>query len=129
MIMEMKKEVTFQHPNEQGYYGSFGGAYIPEMLHRNVEELKEKYLDIMYERSFTQDSTSIFLKHKFFPEEKNAVFTRGADDWTSNYSDFNSGKPYLIDDTYIIDLTRPQPQPISPPTTPKTLPKPTKRLP
>jgi tryptophan synthase beta chain len=41
--------------NEQGYYGQFGGAYIPEMLHRNVEELRSKYLDIMYEEGFQQE--------------------------------------------------------------------------
>ena len=42
-------------PNEQGYYGRFGGAYIPEMLHRNVEELRTKYLDIMYEPEFQEE--------------------------------------------------------------------------
>ena len=46
---------TYQHPNEQGYYGSFGGAYIPEMLHRNVEELRTKYLDIINEASFQKE--------------------------------------------------------------------------
>ena len=35
-----------------GYYGEFGGAYIPEMLHRNVEELRNRYLTIMYDPSF-----------------------------------------------------------------------------
>ena len=35
-----------------GYYGKFGGAYIPEMLHRNVEELKNRYLAIMYDPKF-----------------------------------------------------------------------------
>ena len=39
-------------PDAQGYYGQFGGAYIPEMLHRNVEELKTKYLEVMNERLF-----------------------------------------------------------------------------
>ncbi|MET0299649.1 MAG: tryptophan synthase subunit beta [Flavitalea sp.] len=43
---------TYQQPDERGYYGKFGGAYIPEMLHRNVEELRSKYLDIIYEASF-----------------------------------------------------------------------------
>ncbi|MEP7257076.1 MAG: tryptophan synthase subunit beta [Flavitalea sp.] len=43
---------TFRNPDEQGYYGKFGGAYIPEMLHKNVEELRTRYLDIMYEDSF-----------------------------------------------------------------------------
>ncbi len=42
-------------PNDQGYYGSFGGAYIPEMLHRNVEELRTKYLDIINEDSFQKE--------------------------------------------------------------------------
>lgn len=35
-----------------GYYGEFGGAYIPEMLHRNVEELRNRYLTIMYDPAF-----------------------------------------------------------------------------
>ncbi|HMT73904.1 MAG TPA: tryptophan synthase subunit beta [Chitinophagaceae bacterium] len=42
-------------PNEQGYYGQFGGAYIPEMLHKNVEELRTKYLEIIYEESFQNE--------------------------------------------------------------------------
>jgi len=46
---------TYQKPDAQGYYGKFGGAYIPEMLHRNVEELQAKYLDIMYEASFQKE--------------------------------------------------------------------------
>jgi len=46
---------TFRQPNIFGYYGNFGGAYIPEMLHRNVEELKSKYLDIMYEADFQKE--------------------------------------------------------------------------
>lgn len=41
--------------NERGYYGSFGGAYIPEMLYPNVEELKSRYLDIIGEPSFEQE--------------------------------------------------------------------------
>jgi tryptophan synthase beta chain len=38
--------------DKNGYYGTFGGAYIPEMLHPNVEELKENYLKIIYEPEF-----------------------------------------------------------------------------
>ena len=33
--------------NPQGYYGEFGGAYIPEMLHKNIEELQSKYMHII----------------------------------------------------------------------------------
>ncbi|MBS1668509.1 MAG: tryptophan synthase subunit beta [Bacteroidetes bacterium] len=46
---------TFKQPNIFGYYGNFGGAYIPEMLHRNVEELKAKYLDIIYDDAFQKE--------------------------------------------------------------------------
>lgn len=43
------------HVNEKGYYGNFGGAYIPEMLYPNVEELREKYLQIINETSFQKE--------------------------------------------------------------------------
>jgi len=33
------------HVNEKGFYGEFGGAYIPEMLYPNVEELRQNYLN------------------------------------------------------------------------------------
>ena len=51
----MSTKETYQHPNAQGYYGPFGGAYIPEMLHRNVEELRTKYLEIIYEEEFQKE--------------------------------------------------------------------------
>lgn len=38
--------------NEKGYYGKFGGAYIPEMLYPNVEELRQEYLKIMHDPDF-----------------------------------------------------------------------------
>ena len=40
------------HVNKKGYYGQFGGAYIPEMLYPNIEELQQKYLNIMVEPEF-----------------------------------------------------------------------------
>lgn len=38
--------------NEKGFYGQFGGAYIPEMLYPNIEELRLNYLSIIHEPSF-----------------------------------------------------------------------------
>jgi tryptophan synthase beta chain len=38
-----------------GYYGEFGGAYVPEMLYPNVAELAEKYLDIIQDESFREE--------------------------------------------------------------------------
>lgn len=41
--------------NQKGYYGPFGGAYIPEMLYPNVEELQQKYLAIIEEDGFQKE--------------------------------------------------------------------------
>lgn len=41
--------------NEKGYYGEFGGAYIPEMLYPNVEELRQNYLKVMAEPDFQEE--------------------------------------------------------------------------
>jgi tryptophan synthase beta chain len=46
--------MTYQ-ADEKGYYGEFGGAFIPEMLYPNVEELRSKYLEIMNEESFRKE--------------------------------------------------------------------------
>ena len=46
---------TFQQPDIFGYYGHFGGAYIPEMLYPNVEELKAQYLKIIYSEDFQKE--------------------------------------------------------------------------
>ena len=43
---------NYQKPNSEGYYGEFGGAYIPEMLYENVEILKTQYLQIMEDPAF-----------------------------------------------------------------------------
>jgi tryptophan synthase beta chain len=50
---------SYKRPNNYGYYGNFGGAYIPEMLHRNVEELKSRYLDIIYSEDFQKEFQSL----------------------------------------------------------------------
>ncbi len=47
--------------NEDGFYGNFGGAYIPEMLYPNIEELKNKYTDIIKSEQF-QQSFRLLLK-------------------------------------------------------------------
>jgi tryptophan synthase beta chain len=41
--------------NEKGYYGEFGGAYIPEMMVPNIEELRFKYLEIINSYDFRQE--------------------------------------------------------------------------
>lgn len=41
--------------DENGYYGEFGGAWIPEMMYANVNELKHKYLEIINEEGFKKE--------------------------------------------------------------------------
>jgi tryptophan synthase beta chain len=41
--------------NEKGYYGDFGGAYIPEMLYPNVEELRQNYMSIINDDGFQEE--------------------------------------------------------------------------
>lgn len=41
--------------DNKGYYGPFGGAYIPEMLYPNVEELQNQYLQTMEDPSFKEE--------------------------------------------------------------------------
>ena len=50
---------TFTNPNEHGYYGDFGGAFIPEMLFANVAQLKSQYLQIMDDEDFKNDLLNI----------------------------------------------------------------------
>lgn len=40
--------------NNEGFYGEFGGAFIPEMLYPNVEELRQQYLDIIATAEFQE---------------------------------------------------------------------------
>jgi len=47
--------ILYSKPDEQGYYGDFGGAYIPEMLHLNVESLRENYISIYNDPVFQQE--------------------------------------------------------------------------
>ena len=41
--------------NQEGFYGDFGGAYIPEILHRCVEELRTAYLKVLEDESFQHE--------------------------------------------------------------------------
>ena len=41
--------------DENGYYGEFGGAYVPEILYRNVKDLKANYLKIMGDPDFQKE--------------------------------------------------------------------------
>ena len=52
--MEVLTKSSFS-VDEKGYYGYFGGAYIPEMLYPNVEELRQQYLGIIADPAFEEE--------------------------------------------------------------------------
>lgn len=43
---------NYKNPDNNGYYGEFGGAFVPEMLYPNVEELQRQYLSIINSEDF-----------------------------------------------------------------------------
>ena len=58
--MHLFNELTnYQQPSEEGYYGQYGGAYIPEMLYSNVETLKTQYLQNMEDPAFKAEVAAL----------------------------------------------------------------------
>jgi tryptophan synthase beta chain len=47
------------HPDKNGFYGEFGGAFIPEMLYPNIKELQEQYLGIINTTAFQLEFQSL----------------------------------------------------------------------
>ncbi|MDF1549632.1 MAG: pyridoxal-phosphate dependent enzyme, partial [Bacteroidales bacterium] len=47
----------------QGFYGQFGGAFIPEMLYPNVEELRNNYLQIMESEDFKKEFNDLMVNY------------------------------------------------------------------
>ena len=76
--------------DEYGYYGNFGGAFVPEMLYPNVKELQENYLKIMYEEGFQKEfqqllrdfagrPTPLFLAERLSEKYGAAIFLKRED--------------------------------------------------
>ena len=74
------------HVNEKGYYGIFGGAFIPEMLYPNTEELRQKYLGIMDDPDFKRDFQKLLRDYVGRPTPLY---------YAKNLSEFHNTKIYL----------------------------------
>ena len=64
------KTLKTRHPSlvtysidDEGYYGEFGGAYIPEILYANVESLKKAYKEILNDPAFQQEYHSLLTDY------------------------------------------------------------------
>ncbi|MBL4663374.1 MAG: tryptophan synthase subunit beta, partial [Flavobacteriaceae bacterium] len=76
--------------NEKGYYGEFGGAFIPEMLYPNVEELRQQYVNITSDESFQKEfrallkdyvgrPTPLYFAKRFSEKYKTKVYLKRED--------------------------------------------------
>ena len=81
---------NYQNPTAEGYYGDFGGAYIPEMLYSNVETLKTQYLQIMQDPIFQAEfqhllkdyvgrPTPLFLAERLSKEIGTTIYLKRED--------------------------------------------------
>jgi tryptophan synthase beta chain len=81
---------SYKYPTEQGYYGQFGGAFIPEMLHRNVEELRTRYRDIINDTAFQKEfrqllcdyagrPTPLYLAQRLSERYKTTIYLKRED--------------------------------------------------
>jgi tryptophan synthase beta subunit len=52
-------KIDYQNPDELGFYGKFGGAFIPEMLFANVEQLRLVYNDYLSDPSFLEEYNNL----------------------------------------------------------------------
>ena len=51
------------HVNEEGYFGEFGGAYIPEILHSNIEALKKVYKEVLNDPRFQKEYLQLLMDY------------------------------------------------------------------
>lgn len=74
----------------QGFYGEFGGAFIPEMLYPNVEELEARYESIIQEKSFQDEyqrllrdyvgrPTPLYFSEKLSAKHKAKIYLKRED--------------------------------------------------
>lgn len=74
------------YPDKNGFYGEFGGAFIPEMLYNNINELEENYLNIINNKDF---------QNKFYDLLKNYVGRPTPLYFAKNLSKIYNSKIYL----------------------------------
>jgi len=76
--------------NENGFYGEFGGAFIPELLYPNIEELRAEYLKIINEASFQKEfhyllkqyvgrPTPLFLAKRLSEKYQTSIYLKRED--------------------------------------------------
>jgi tryptophan synthase beta chain len=49
--------------SDRGFFGEFGGAYVPEMLYQNIEELRLRYIDIISATDFKAELEDLLVNY------------------------------------------------------------------
>lgn len=63
-LLNQEEQVAGQYqPDATGFYGEFGGAFIPEMLYHNVETLRKSYLKIIHSKDFQKQFKSLLADY------------------------------------------------------------------
>jgi len=62
MITKNLETIPFS-VTEDGYYGEFGGAYVPEILYANVESLKNSYREILNDPAFQKEFNELLTDY------------------------------------------------------------------
>lgn len=55
--------MKYRNPDQHGYYGEFGGAFVPEMLYPNVKELQDNYLQIIESEEFRKEFNDLLKNY------------------------------------------------------------------
>lgn len=55
--------MKYRNPDQHGYYGEFGGAFVPEMLYPNVKELQDNYLQIIDSEEFKKEFNDLLKNY------------------------------------------------------------------
>ncbi len=65
-------ENTFEHalPNEAGYFGEYGGSFIPDELQKIMDEITRAYIDITRDSSFLAELTQLYRHYVGRPSPK-----------------------------------------------------------
>lgn len=55
--------MKYRNPDKHGYYGTFGGAFVPEMLYPNVKELQDNYIQIIESLEFKSEFEALLMNY------------------------------------------------------------------
>ena len=61
------------HPDKNGYFGQFGGAFIPELLYPNVKELEDNYIQIIESEEFQKEYKSLLKDYTLWHDPVNGL--------------------------------------------------------